>query len=163
MRRWLALTAALCLALTITVPVSAADTVRINPFHMTEATANAGDTVVLEVGWGACTRGLAQAFARAAQVAWSIDGVPFPTTPVWTNPEPVTAAGPSPCVNGTLTGWRTYGQYPTTFEPGEYIVSVVVWTTHAFLDGGDYDGDGKPDFTGHTGFYAEAALTLTVN
>ena len=160
MRKWLALTAALSLALAIAVPVSAADSVRINPFRMTEATANAGDTVVLEVGWGACTKGLDLAFTRAARVEWWIDGVPFPTTPVWTKPVPETAVDPSSRTSGTLTSWRTYGQYPTTFAAGTYTVSVVMWTIHPLPDGGDYDGDGKPDlFSGPW----EAALTLTVN
>ncbi len=166
MRKWLALTAALCLAFTIAVPVAAAtDTVRINPFHQETATANVGDTVVLEVGWGACTRGLDQAFTRAAHVEWSIDDVPFPTTPGWTTPVPYSIGeGPSPCMSGTLTGWRTTSQTPTTFEAtGTYIVRVVMWTTRALQDGGDYDGDGKPDFFGGPGAPWEAELTLTVN
>ncbi len=162
MRKWLALIAGLCLALTITVPVAAANTVVINPFDPATTTVAASDTVVLEVRWGACTRGLDQAFARAAHVAWSIDGAPFPTTPAWTAPEAQQPVVTSDCVSGSLTGWRTYDQHPTTFTAGIHTVSVVMWTTHALPDGGDYDGDGKPDLFGGPGVTWTAELTLTV-
>jgi hypothetical protein len=169
MRRSFAFVVALCLALSVAAPAAAVDTgstVRINPFHMATASADAGDTVVLEVGWGACTKGLAQMFSRAAIVAWSIDGEPLATTPVWTKPEaeaPLPDGVTTSCVNGSRIGWRTYGRYPTTFEPGVYTVSVAMWTTHASPDGGDYDGDGRPDFTGPGGWYGEASMELTVN
>jgi hypothetical protein len=161
MRRRLSLLAGLCLALTIAVPAAANDTVVVNPWRMDEATANIGDTVLLEVGWGACTKGLVLAYTHAARIEWSINDVPFPTTPVWTAPVPVTASGPSTCVNGALTGWRAAAQYPTTFEtPGIYSVRVVTWMTHVLPDGGDYDGDGKPDlFSGRW----EATVELTIH
>jgi hypothetical protein len=159
MRRWLTLAAGLCLALTIAVPVSAADTVTIRPFSMDTATAKVGQTVVFSAGWGACTKGLDVAFTRAAHVEWSIDGKAFPTTTVWTKPVPETSDAFSACLNGLSTIWWVSGQYPTTFEAGTYIVSVVMSMTHPLPDGGDYDGDGKPDL--FSGPFADD-LTLTV-
>jgi hypothetical protein len=161
MRRWLALAAGLCLTLTIAVPVSADGTVTIRPFSMDEATAHVGDTVVLSAGWGACSKGLDVAFTRAARVEWSINGVPFPTTPVWTKPVPETSDAFAACLNGLSTIWWVSGQYPTTFAvAGTYTVSVVMSIPHPLPDGGDWDGDGKADKFGGP-FVGDLTLTVT--
>jgi hypothetical protein len=59
--------------------------------------------------------------------------------------------------------WRASWEFPLTFEVlGDFEVEVVSWTMHAGLpDGGDYDNDGKPDFTGPGPF--EFGYTVTIH
>lgn len=164
MRRILSLASGLVLALTMTAPATAAaPPIRINPFHMDEVTVTTSDSVILEVRWGACSKSLDQRFIGLADVAWTVDGIDFPTKTKWTKPEPVVIEGTSPCVSGTTTGWYAYGQSPTSFPtPGVYVIAASMTTRIAITDGGDYDGDGIADLMGGPGQEWFDTVTVTV-
>jgi hypothetical protein len=107
-------------------------------------------TVILGARWGACTRGLAQAWSRNANVHYQIDGNPLLASTrdgraYWTRPQAV-ARGETGCVNGSsiirFVFWRyEYG----TMAPGPHEVYIHYWIGHQLVDGGDWDGDGRVD------------------
>lgn len=115
-----------------------------------EFTVNVGDTVLLGARWGACTRGLAWSASKALSYDYSLDGEPLAFDFVWDRP---IAVPPDPgfeeyCIAGPKdgTGWWIYAEYPFVFDqPGIYEIGVVISSSHRFIDGGDYDGDGKID------------------
>jgi hypothetical protein len=159
------------LVLALVTPVSlarAGDTVTVTG-RDTEVTIHPGDTILFTGGWGACTRGQVMAWARGAHLGVSLDGTVLETDVPWSvgpAPLPVPFPDPNPCMNGGrwvywldtdpsdwpngMMGWRATWVFPLSFEEvGDFEVEAVAWTMHAgWPDGGDYDGDGKPDGTG---------------
>jgi len=108
--------------------------------------------ILLGARWGACTRGLAQGWAKTANVAYEIDGQPIFTTltesrQYWSQqPVPVPAQEDSACVNNTDTAWWVYWEYELgTLDLGDHSAHFDYWNDRLAIDGGDYDGDGKPD------------------
>jgi hypothetical protein len=149
-RRVLALGVALCLAVTVSGPVAAGEPYQVlNPKFIDEATVAVGETVVLETGWAAKTGGMVIAFSHAAEIEWSIGGEPLAIVPVWSAPWFQGPAAPFPgtCFKGTdKMSWRAAARAPAMFtEPGTYMLTLTVWTTHPVVDGGDYDCDGVID------------------
>ncbi len=109
--------------------------------------------ILLGARWGACSRGLAKAWAKTADVTYEIDGQPIimsldESRQYWSqSPEPeFNPEGWSACLNNTDTGWWVDWEYELgSLEPGDYPAHFDYWNDHLHLDGGDYDGDGKPD------------------
>lgn len=158
------------LVLVVAVSIAAADdTVRIWP-HVFQngdvVPVGSGQTILIREGWLACTRGLTEAFRRASVVGMTVNdgsGSPLtigpPGSEYWT---PVTAFGTDAetCVMHTGSLWRTDWTYPLGVLPdGEYQVHFLWYTTSPVPDGGDYDGDGRPD-VGH--YYMEREFTIDV-
>lgn len=122
-----------------------------------DQTVGVGETVWLRAGWGACYPGLAQAATKASVLEWSIDGVPIETQAAWSRPaaldhDPHPGWEPPPgsrgCMGATLSeyGYWSFWEYPIVFDvAGDFEVTRFWTITHAVTDGGDWDGDGKPD------------------
>jgi len=165
MRRICALASAMLLALTITLPVHATSPVGpVYPFHPVQydgTTVEVGQTLLLGAHWGGCVPGLVTEFGRASVLEWSIDGEAIETPADWTraiavdwNPHPWAEPDFSACVSKVTARTAPYGywafwQYPVVFDaPGDHVIRLVWSITHPMLDGGDYDGDGRPDIFG---------------
>jgi len=180
MRRILALMAATLLALTVALPVRAAAPVGpVYPFHPGQydgTTVEVGQTLLLGNHWGGCVPGLVTEYTRASAHAWSINGEPLATPADWThaiavdwNPHPWVPGGPdmSACVSQVAARTTTYGfwafwQYPVVFSaPGDYVVRLVSTLARPVLDGGDYDGDGRPDIFGRD-WLSDSSITIHV-
>jgi len=108
--------------------------------------------ILLGARWGACTKGLSHAWAVTTDVAYEIDGQPVfasldDTRQYWSLPPvPVVVSGPSPCLNNSKVGWYVYWEYELgTLSPGDHSAHFEYWNDHLLIDGGDYDGDGRPD------------------
>jgi len=110
-----------------------------------------GDNVIIRTGWGACTRGLAQAWTKQNKISFWVNGesvfsLPKEAQVFWGEPESFLLPDGSSCVNDVDSGWRVYWEYPFgELAEGTYIIHYEENVDHPFLDGGDYDGDGKPD------------------
>jgi hypothetical protein len=115
-----------------------------------EITVSTDDTVVLGARWGACTKGLAQAWTRTSYINYTINGEPLFSSQkeareYWGRPYPVMNLEPDNCVNGSETIWIVAWEYELGLNEGDYQVHFEMGTTHPFHDGFDSDGDGKPD------------------
>ena len=108
-----------------------------------------GDTIIIKTGWGACTRGLAQAWTMQDEISLSVNGESVFSTPdeaqsYWGKVEsyPINFE----CINGTDFGYRVYWIYSLgELEAGTYTIHYEENVDHPFLDGGDFNGDGEPD------------------
>ena len=179
MRRILALMATMLLAVTAALPVRAAEPVGpVYPFHPGQydgTTVEVGQTLLLGNHWGGCVPGLVTEYAKASVHTWSINGEPLATAAAWTraiavdlNPHPWAEPDMSACVGQAAARLAPYGfwafwQYPIVFsEPGDYVIQLVSTITRPVLDGGDYDGDGRPDiFRGSTSDYSITIHVVT--
>jgi len=115
-------------------------------------TVSQSQEILLGANWGACSEGLAQLWAKTANVAYVIDGQPIFTSlkesrKYWSSPPiPVLSPGPTSCLNKSDTGWWVYWKYDLgTLSPGDHPAQFDYWNDPPKIDGGDYDGDGKPD------------------
>jgi hypothetical protein len=121
--------------------------------------------VVLRTGWGACTRGLTQAYTQRSETLLTINGEPLvpdqaASTEYWGPIEPRYIGPENACVNGTDILYVAFWEYSLgVLEPGEYFVEFSWGLDQPFQDGGDYDGDGKPDMVMIGG---ETAFTILV-
>lgn len=173
MKQAIVITFLLVLVLIVAVPLATADEepLIITPYSEDGPIyyAEAGREVIIRAGWGACTRGLAEAFRHAASVSMEIqlDGQPYltvepPSREYWTRPAPVDATFPSACVMRVEQGWQTEWFYSIgKLEAGEYKGHFLYTMTHQLPDGGDYDGDGKIDL--FSGVVKEVDFTIIVN
>lgn len=161
-----------CVLLVLAVPLVQADEpVVITPYVGGPVFyAEAGQEVVIRAGWAACTRGLTEAFTHAAAVSMQVDydGAPWlnvepPSREYWSRPQP-SGNSTSACVMQTSNYWSTQWLYSLgTLEAGEYSLHFVYTISHPLPDGGDYDGDGRPDlFTPET-FINEVDVTIVVS
>jgi hypothetical protein len=109
--------------------------------------------ILLGARWGACTRGLANAWAQTAYVAYEIDGQPIFTSfdesrQYWSWPPiPLPIQEDIACVNKTDTGWVVYWEYELgNLSIGDHPARFDYWNNLLqIIDGADHDGDGKPD------------------
>ena len=114
-------------------------------------TVKANQHVVLGARWGACTPGLALAFAQGAVVYYEIDGMPLPSSSIedrgyWDWPVPVVSDQGNSCMNKTDTGWFVFWRYDYGAMPIGVHSGYLHYSRHQqFIDGGDYDQDGRPD------------------
>jgi hypothetical protein len=122
--------------------------------------------ILLGARWGACTKGLSIAFAKTATVDYVIDEQAIFTSldesrRYWgLPPVPVASQGESPCMNNSDTGWQVYWEYSIgTLSPGDHPANFGYWNDHLQIDGGDYDGDGKPDH-GWEGTYIDFIIRV---
>jgi hypothetical protein len=172
MKQAIVITFLLVLVLIVAVPLATADEepLIITPYEGgAEFTANEGQEVIIRAGWGACTRGLAEAFRHAALVSMEIHlqgqlylTVEPPSREYWTRPAPLVGGDPSACVMRVEQGWQTEWFYSLgILEAGKYEGYFSYTMTHQLPDGGDYDGDGKIDL--FSGVVKEVELfTITV-
>jgi hypothetical protein len=109
------------------------------------------DYVYIRAGWATCTYGLTQAFTRQANFTLSIDSETLISSrkaakDFWSTPYPLGGGPVENCIPNTDTYYRAWWDYPLGYlEPGEYEGHFRYWQDHTIPDGGDYDGDGKPD------------------
>lgn len=114
-------------------------------------TVTSDQIVILGARWGACSKGLAQAWARTASVMYSMEGQPLffsqkESRVYWSRPVAVEGAPIETCVNHSDTAWYVYWEYQLgNLPPGDHTARFDYWNDHLAIDGGDYDGDGKPD------------------
>jgi hypothetical protein len=110
-----------------------------------------GDNIIIKTRWGACTPGLAQAWTNQNDLTLLVNGVSaFLLTETsrdfWSMPVGMPLGSPSPCVNGSDTGWWVFWDYSLgALDAGTYAIHWEGNINHPFLDGTDFDGDGKPD------------------
>ena len=110
-----------------------------------------GDSIIIRTGWAACTRGLAQAWTKQNKISLWVNGESMFSSPdearlFWSDPESYPFPSESSCVNDQESGWAVYWEYPLgELAEGTYTIHYEENVDHPFLDGGDYDGDGKPD------------------
>jgi hypothetical protein len=108
-------------------------------------------TILLGARWGACNKGLAQAWAETASLMYSVDGQALfasenESRQYWQAPVIYPGGDPSRCLPHTETIWIAYWQYELgTLELGDHPAHLSYWNHGVPVDGGDYDGDGKPD------------------
>ena len=119
-----------------------------------------GQIGVIRSGWGACTKGLVRAYIKASNYELALNGAPLLTPEqvdeLWGPMEPLDPAPPDENVcPGKTKPMRARWRYPLTdLVPGEYVLHTLIWVDHPLIDGGDYDGDGKPDlFIPHDLYY----------
>jgi len=108
------------------------------------------DNVVIKTVKGACTRGLANAWARQTTVMFSINDEPIFSSPeeslqYWGEVVPFQVSE-NDCANESDTIWVVYWVYSLgNLEEGRYIIHYEEELGHTFHNGMDYDGDGEPD------------------
>ena len=172
MKRLATISLMLCILLVMAAPLAQADgPVVITPYQGgPEYYADAGQEVIIRAGWGACTRGLTQAFTRAAVVSMEVnlDGEPYlavdpPARAFWSRPErsdgPTTA-----CVMHTSGLWASEWLYSLgELDAGEYYLHFDWTLAHPVPDGGDYDGDGAPDLFTPDNYHIESYVTIVVS
>ena len=126
-----------------------------------------GQEVIIRGRWGACNRGLTTAapYKIAIEMEASLDGQPFlaidpPARDYWSRPE-IFDGDPGPCLIPTDTIWVTYWDYSLgQLSAGEYDVHFVYSMEKPFIDGGDYDGDGRMDV--FSGVLQDNSITILV-
>ena len=107
--------------------------------------------VILGARWGACSRGLAQAIHSSAGLGWAMNDVTLFSSQkevkqYWGSPIP-TDIGEESCIAGDgRQVWWMHWRYSLGYlEPGDYEIRLHYWLARPTIDGGDYDGDGRPD------------------
>lgn len=128
-------------------------------------TVQAGETILLGARWGSCTEGLAWSATKSLVFDYYLDDQLLETDFVWSGPVQVpdgTFPGDaSGCRNPAGSMWGVFATSPLVINtPGEYQLRVVVSYGRPFVDGGDWDGDGRPDR--YTGTFEPPAITVTV-
>ena len=129
------------------------DVVVINPIRWDpEQVVYSDQTVIFELGWAACNRGLVQDFLNANYLAFILDGSPVVAPeevnqywgPIEKIPAPPAAEA---CLGRTpVMLWRKQWSYQYgTLEAGDHTLQFILKLDHPVLDGGDYDGNGAPD------------------
>lgn len=111
---------------------------------------NASDNIVLYHGWAACTSGYIMLYLSAVQTELRINNVLVSRADgkdqYW---GPISEIGGdwSICIGGNQkTARAIYWYYPLgMLEPGVHVVQFNYWLERPIIDGGDYDGDGRPD------------------
>jgi hypothetical protein len=127
-----------------------------------------GDTVVIRAGWGACNPGLVRMFVNAVNFEVTLDDTiiltPEDVDDLWGK---VTRYDPQPdwpeCVGG---GPRAYAEWRSELpmlEPGSYELRTRWWLEHPIIDGGDYDGDGRPDQSRPGDWGNDSLITIHVS
>ena len=106
--------------------------------------------IILGIGWAACTPGLELSFIKAVHLDWTLsDQLVLPQDEVFQYWSEIREVDPVPgytCIAGDGRFWGASWRYPLGYlEPGSYQVHFLEWIAHPFIDGGDYDGDGKID------------------
>lgn len=175
MKRASLLASLLVLVLMFTVAVVQADEpVVIVPYRLASPIVEVSttDEVLIQAGWGACTRGLAGAFRNAASISLEesfADSttvlVESPGREYWTEPIPlpVDPDYSDYCVMKTDTSWWTYWNYNMgTLEAGAHAMHFTWTVTHPLPDGGDSDGDGKIDLVSGDTFSFDIYFTINV-
>ena len=125
--------------------------VEINPAHQqADVVINAGQKVVFNSGWGACTPGLVVMFENAATLHMSDNGLPFDVANWSWSPIEVNLISPDIlgyCIAGDkIHAWSSTWYSPElTFETGTHVIHFYYVLSHQLVDGGDYNGDGKID------------------
>ncbi len=91
-------------------------------------------------GWGAHKRGLIAAYLSAVDQSLSVNGTPI------ANANDLYG----PVVGDRDSGFATYWNLALDpLEPGQtYVIDQSLGLTHPIIDGGDYNGDGRPDLLG---------------
>ena len=146
----------LACALTSSVKTAEAqDVVWCDLYLNTECTVHAGEQLVIGHWWGACHPGLIKAFLRAIEEQeYTLDGAPL-----WDTQEAIQYWGPieeyaddpfmEPCIGPSLTGYWTHWGHELALDPGVHSLRFTLSLGHPVIDGGDWDGDGRPDkYTG---------------
>jgi hypothetical protein len=161
MKKSLALLLVLVIMISLVSPAFAQenDSVYIIPYLITPdengeriVTVSPDQEILLGARWGACTIGLTIAFAKTATIDYAVDGQAIfasldDSRNYWRLPPvQVPWQGGSPCMNNSDPGWRVYWEYSIgALDPGDHPAHFGYWNDHLQIDGGDYDGDGKPD------------------
>lgn len=113
------------------------------------ATVHANQFVILQVGWGACSKGLAQAWAKTALVQVQENAqtiVPSAESQQYWNKASSQAGDTSACIIPSDVIWAVYWRYPLgTLSVGDHYYHIDYWNNVIHVDGGDYDNDGKID------------------
>jgi hypothetical protein len=133
-----------------------------------ETTIGEGQVAVLRAGWGACSPGLVRAFTTAINFEVMLDGeqllMPEDVDDLWGAIE-IYDDPPSPfeaCL-GKAPRARAQWRYVLDDLPaGTYEVRTWWWMHHTVTDGGDTDGDGKPDLFTPENFYGETVNTIII-
>lgn len=125
-----------------------------------------GDIVVLRAGWGACSPGLVRAYIAASNWEVTLDSepllAPHDVDALWgpveiiENPPPAWEA----CVGVGRPARAEWRYVLPGLESGTYVLDTRWWTDHPLIDGGDYNGDGRPDL--FTPEMHESVNTITV-
>jgi hypothetical protein len=129
---------------------------------------NADDNIVLYHGWGACTRGLVQAYLSAVHTEMSFDEGPLYIADgrdqYWGSitKMPDGYWVPSCIAGNQKTSSAVYWEYPLgVLSAGEYEVYYTQYLDHPVIDGADYDGDGSLDRW--AGVLVERSFTIIVS
>lgn len=157
MKKIILISIVVCLSIILTSSMalaqSADDVVVINPIRWDPAkTVYSDQTIIFDLGWAACNRGLVQNFLNANYLAFILDGSPVVSSeevnqywgPIQQIPAPPAAEA---CVGKTPEKlWRAKWDYQYgTLEAGDHTLRFILKVDHPVLDGGDYDGNGAPD------------------
>ena len=127
-----------------------------------------GEVGVIRSGWGACTGGLVQAYIKASNYELALDDVllltPEQVDELWGPPEPFVPDPPYEDVcPGKTRPMRARWRHPLSgLAPGSYQLHSLIWTDHPLIDGGDYDGDGRPDLFQPEDLYYDTLNTIIV-
>lgn len=133
-----------------------------------EYTIGPGQLGVIRAGWGACSRGLVQAYINASNYELSLNDTtlltPEQVDELWGPMGPFVPAPPNEdACPGNTKPMRASWQYPLTdLAPGTYTLHTLIWIDHPLIDGGDYDGDGKPDLFTPENLYYNTENTIIV-
>lgn len=127
-----------------------------------------GQVAVLRAGWAACSPGLVRAFISAINFEVTLNDAPllspeevdglWGTIDIYDEPPDFA----EDCVG---QGRPAHGQWRYVLDDlpsGTYEVHTSWWMDHLVIDGGDYDGDGKPDQFTPENFYGETVNTIIV-
>lgn len=124
--------------------------VECDPAHATYCEVSPGEQLVITNHWGACRRGLVQAFLRAIEVQeYALDG-----QLLWDTQEASQYWGPTEqfwddalqyCTGQVSTGYISYWEHELDLGPGDYELHFTLSLEHPLIDGIDRDEDGRPD------------------
>lgn len=144
------------LALTFSVTMAEESTTEYcHPVFDEECWVEPGDQLIIYHGWLTCRRGLIEAFLMAIEEQeYTLDGHLLwgtqETSQYWGPIEEEWVPQIESCMGHPSTGYRTYWEHELDLDPGEHELHLSLWLRHPIIDGGDWDGDGHPDwFSGH--------------
>lgn len=124
----------------------------------------AGQTVILHGRWGACRPGLVRAYIQGSETVVTLDGAlllsPEQIDQLW---GPIVVDEPNEaCLMGDAI-YIAHWYYELPYlppSPDPYVIHTQFFLDHPLIDGGDWDGDGKPDR--FAGLFHETENTLLV-